>query len=205
MVGGLTGHPEAQGGVAKMGSSAGAFVPGMGSVPGTNVPHVSGNENEAPDRLREVAQEFESLFVKQMLDAMLDTVDRENSLLHGGFAEEIFEDMLFTEYSQMMAQTGTFGLADMIYDQLQEYESPGSISGVDSGAEEGPDASAGLNGSSSDGGRLGGASEGRLPRQPTGFGRIQELLQGGARADGGPPALQTQRAAGAYDLQTPRP
>ncbi len=76
----------------------------------------SGETNE----LRRVAQEFESLFIKQMLDTMRSTVDRSSSLLHGGQAEEIFEDMLFEEYSVLMARTQSFGLADMIYEQLSE-------------------------------------------------------------------------------------
>lgn len=80
-------------------------------------------------KLREVAQEFESLFIKQMLDAMRATLNPDDDLLGGGFAQEVFDDMLYDEYARTMARTGGFGLADMIVDQLAErtvVESPGA-------------------------------------------------------------------------------
>ncbi len=69
------------------------------------------------DRLKEVAQEFEALLVKQMLDAMRATRNKENELVNGGMAEDIFEDMLYTEYSRLMARNGDLGLADLIVRQ----------------------------------------------------------------------------------------
>lgn len=68
-------------------------------------------------QLEEVAQEFESIFLKQMLDSMRSTLQKESRLVDGGMAENIFEDMLYTEYSRLMARTGGFGLADMIVQQ----------------------------------------------------------------------------------------
>lgn len=79
-------------------------------------------QNTSPDQdpLREVAQEFEALFVQQMFDAMRETVDRENSLFHGGEAEETFQDMLYEQYSHITADAGGTGLADMIYEQISD-------------------------------------------------------------------------------------
>lgn len=61
--------------------------------------------------------DFESLFIKQMLDVMRKSVKKEG-LLDGGMSEEIFTDMLYDEYAKSMAQTSQFGLAQMIYDQV---------------------------------------------------------------------------------------
>jgi flagellar protein FlgJ len=61
--------------------------------------------------------DFESLFIKQMLDVMRKTVKKEG-LLGGGMSEEIFTDMLYDEYSKKMAETAQFGLAQTIYDQV---------------------------------------------------------------------------------------
>ncbi len=72
------------------------------------------------DPLREVAKEFEALFIEMMFDSMRETVDREHSLFDGGYAEEVFEDMLYEQYSLIMSDSGGMGLADMIYDQLAE-------------------------------------------------------------------------------------
>ena len=71
-------------------------------------------------RLREVSREFEALFIKQMLDTMRKTVQK-SELNDGGFAEEIYEDMLYDQYAQTMAKTKSFGIAEMLYNQLSAY------------------------------------------------------------------------------------
>lgn len=68
-------------------------------------------------RLYKVSQEFEAIFIKQMLNVMRKSVSK-TGLMDGGMAEEIFEDMLYDEYAQKMAETGSFGIANMIYKQL---------------------------------------------------------------------------------------
>ncbi len=69
--------------------------------------------------LYEVCVDFEAIFIKQMLNVMRKTVHK-NGLLDGGFAEEIFEDMLYDEYSQKMARNAQFGLANILYNQLSK-------------------------------------------------------------------------------------
>ncbi len=61
--------------------------------------------------------EFEAIFLKQMLSAMRKTVSR-TGLLDGGFGRDVFEDMLYDEYSRTMARNAGFGLADTIYTHL---------------------------------------------------------------------------------------
>ncbi|GAB6090339.1 rod-binding protein [Spirochaeta dissipatitropha] len=81
----------------------------------------SGAENASgmeSDKLREVTREFEALFVKQMLDSMYSTLSPEDGLFYGGQSENIFRDMLNMEYAREMSFSGTFGLADSMYDQL---------------------------------------------------------------------------------------
>jgi Rod binding domain-containing protein len=68
-------------------------------------------------KLYKVSQEFEAIFIKQMLNVMRKSVNK-TGLMDGGMAEEIFEDMLYDEYAQNMAKSGSFGIADMIYRQL---------------------------------------------------------------------------------------
>jgi flagellar protein FlgJ len=68
-------------------------------------------------RLYQASQEFEAIFIKQMLKVMRDTVP-EDDILDGGMAEDIFEDMLYDQYALKMAKTAGFGLADQIYLQL---------------------------------------------------------------------------------------
>lgn len=71
--------------------------------------------------LYKVCQDFEAIFIKQMLNVMRKTINK-TGLLDGGFAEEVFEDMLYDEYAKKMAKNGNFGLSDSLYRQLSQYE-----------------------------------------------------------------------------------
>ncbi len=71
------------------------------------------------DRLRTVAEDFEAIFVKQMLESMRGTLNPDNRLVDTGMAGEIYEDMLYDEYAQVMTKSGGFGLADMIVKQYR--------------------------------------------------------------------------------------
>jgi flagellar protein FlgJ len=71
-------------------------------------------------KLMDVCIEMESLFVYQMLKEMRKTLHKENDMLHGGMAQEIFEDMLYNEYALQMSKTANFGLAKTLYDQLSQ-------------------------------------------------------------------------------------
>ncbi len=74
-------------------------------------------ENLEKDRLLDACKDFEALFIKQMLDSMRNTVQK-TGLIDGGMAENIFEDMLFDEYSKIMSKTGSFGIAELMYRDL---------------------------------------------------------------------------------------
>jgi Rod binding domain-containing protein len=68
--------------------------------------------------LYKVCLEFEAIFIKQMLNSMRRTVEK-SGLFEGGLAEDIFEDLLYDEYAKKMAENANFGLAAMIYSQVQ--------------------------------------------------------------------------------------
>ena len=68
-------------------------------------------------KLRNVCQEMESLFVKQLLTTMRKTI-KKSGFLDGGRAEEIFTDMLDDKYAMRMSKSQSFGLAQMLYGQL---------------------------------------------------------------------------------------
>ena len=68
--------------------------------------------------LYKASEDFEALFIKQMLDVMRKTIHKENDLLGGGLGQDVYEDMLYNEYAKKMAATAQFGLAEMIYRQV---------------------------------------------------------------------------------------
>ena len=79
---------------------------------------LTGQETELR-KLREASQDFEAIFIKQMLDAMRKTLPK-GGLIDGGMAEDIFEDMLYEERAKLMAKTGSLGIADMLYNRYKD-------------------------------------------------------------------------------------
>jgi flagellar protein FlgJ len=72
---------------------------------------------DTSSELYKVCLDFEAIFIKQMLNVMRKTVEKEG-LLDGGMSEDIFEDMLYDEYAKKMAETAQFGLAETMYIQI---------------------------------------------------------------------------------------
>ena len=68
-------------------------------------------------KLMETCKEFESMFIKQMLDSMKKTVNK-SGLIKENMGEKIFDDMLYDEYSKKMASSSRFGIAETMYKQL---------------------------------------------------------------------------------------
>lgn len=92
---------------------------GLKSSAANSEPGASGGGSNGDERLREVAEQFEALFLEQMVKSMRETQNPEQDMLHGGMAENYFEDMLYQEYAKLMAKRGSFGIADQIYDQFR--------------------------------------------------------------------------------------
>ena len=83
--------------------------------------HAAGPRQPVIDKnsqLYKACQDFESLFIKQMLDVMRKTIHKEDDLLNGGLSQDVFEGMLYDQYAKKMAETAGFGLAETIYKQV---------------------------------------------------------------------------------------
>lgn len=68
-------------------------------------------------KLWDTCVEAESLFIGKMLKEMKKTVPKDE-WLHGGQAEDIFEDMLYDEYALKMSKNHNFGMAKLLYDEM---------------------------------------------------------------------------------------
>ena len=55
--------------------------------------------------LDKVAEEFSSIFIEKMFSSMKKTLS-DDKMLDGGYAEDVFSDMLYREYSQMAGKQG---------------------------------------------------------------------------------------------------
>jgi flagellar protein FlgJ len=69
------------------------------------------------EKLYNASKEFESFFVEKMFIEMKKNIPK-NELFHGGYAEEIFDDMLLSERVRKVSDQSEFGLAEMMYQQL---------------------------------------------------------------------------------------
>ncbi len=67
--------------------------------------------------LKEACHQFESLFVKYMLQTMRNTVP-ENNLFGGGQAEKIYTGMLDDEVARSVSKQRGIGLAAIMYAQM---------------------------------------------------------------------------------------
>ena len=88
--------------------------------------HVTLPKNEKID---EAAQEFEAVFISQMLTQMWAGVET-NEMFGGGHAEDIYRSLLIDEYGKVIARQGGLGIADHVKAEmlaLQEKTQQGEI------------------------------------------------------------------------------
>ena len=83
-----------------------------------NRPHATRENAPVDKQLMKVCLEMESIFVGRMLKEMRDSVPKEG-FIDGGFAEEVFEDMLYDQYAMKLSETSNLGLAKNLYDELK--------------------------------------------------------------------------------------
>ena len=75
-----------------------------------------GAREKSPDAIKQVAKQFESLFVQMMLKSMRDTLP-ENELF-GSNAEKMYQDMYDKQLSTQISNSRGIGLANVIERQL---------------------------------------------------------------------------------------
>lgn len=91
------------------------------------------NGDKSPESLRAVAQQFESIFVKMMLDSMRDAnaVFAEGNYLDNS-ETDFYQDMMDNQLSVSLSEGKGIGLADVIFEQLSRYNSrPQRVDNID--------------------------------------------------------------------------
>lgn len=93
-------------------------APAAGSVPGRAQSILArAGAAMSPERIRETAEQFEAVFVTEMLRPMLDQVSAEPPF-GGGFGESVWKSMLADEYGKSLVKQGGIGLADAVAQEL---------------------------------------------------------------------------------------
>lgn len=71
------------------------------------------------EKLIESCRQLESVFLNQIIEAMRSTVPK-SDLFGNSFSDDVFQSMLDQEYSKSISESGSLGLADIIYKQLSQ-------------------------------------------------------------------------------------
>jgi peptidoglycan hydrolase FlgJ len=77
-------------------------------------------QKAALERLHTAATQLEGVFLNMLFSAMRDTVPQESIFGKDSNAEQTFQGMLDDERSQQVAQSGSFGIAKVLEEQLKQ-------------------------------------------------------------------------------------
>lgn len=77
----------------------------------------SAHNDKMMEKIDETAQDFEAVFISEMMKPMFEGLSTE-APFGGGKGEEVFRGMLLQEYGKLISQTGAIGLSDNIKAQM---------------------------------------------------------------------------------------
>lgn len=83
--------------------------------------HAAQPNAAASEEMRRVAEEFEAVFLTEMLAPMFEGLDTEG-LGGGGMGEQIFRPMLVERYAESITRAGGVGIADSIMRELMRIQ-----------------------------------------------------------------------------------
>ena len=83
------------------------------------------------EKIEKAAEEFEAVFVTEMLKPMFEGIET-NDMFGGGKGEEIFRGFMLQEYGKKLAGMGTLGIADNIKAEMirMQEEAQGAASAM---------------------------------------------------------------------------
>jgi len=103
-------------------------------IPGTTLTamaqgqaYMARNAAAPVDPMKTAAKEFEAVFLSQVMDEMLKTVNMGS--LGGGFAEDTWRSFLAQAYAEQLADQGTTGIAQSVEQSIGAYRAAMSNQG----------------------------------------------------------------------------
>jgi flagellar protein FlgJ len=82
---------------------------------GRSLPNISGAKNM--NQARKIAQDFEAVFLGQMLQPMFQNIETAEPF-GGGTSEKMWKAMQVEEYGKAIANSGGIGLADAVFREI---------------------------------------------------------------------------------------
>ncbi|MEZ5956546.1 MAG: rod-binding protein [Hyphomonadaceae bacterium] len=101
------------------------------ALPGAPLPmnaaaNATPQQSEEAEALRRAAQEFESVFLSEMLGPMFEGIDTEG-LGGGGMGEQIFRPMLIERYAEAIGRAGGVGIADAVVREFMRMQAAAQV------------------------------------------------------------------------------
>lgn len=87
----------------------------LGAAQAKALPHVPKTQNL--EKLRETAQEFEAVFLSQMMKPMFEGIQADD-MFGGGQAEDMYRSLMMDEYGKSIAKSGGIGIADNVMREM---------------------------------------------------------------------------------------
>lgn len=79
-----------------------------------------------PQAARRAAEDFEAVFLSQMLAPMFATI-KTDALFGGGPAEDIYRSLLVEEYGKAISSAGGVGIADQVQREILALQEASSL------------------------------------------------------------------------------
>ncbi len=102
-----------------IGAASAASSPMMSLNAARVLNSLNGAKTHSEAELKQVAQNFESIFIQMMFKEMRNSVEKSN-LFGNSQATEFFESMKDEEMSKQLAASGGIGLGNMVYQRLKQ-------------------------------------------------------------------------------------
>ncbi|HEY9164309.1 MAG TPA: rod-binding protein [Magnetovibrio sp.] len=87
----------------------------MGAAKAKSLPHIG--KNQSIEKIRKTAEEFEAVYLSQMLRPMFDGIEVE-APFGGGQAEDMYRSLMVDEYGKSIAKSGGIGIADQVVREM---------------------------------------------------------------------------------------
>ena len=104
--------------------------PGLGPRLGAAPAQAIAPGDAGSDKLRQVAQDFESIFIFQMLDIMNSGLATDGPF-GGGQGEKMFRSLMNEEIAKSISASSGFGISDAVYRQLLQLQEMRNDNGPD--------------------------------------------------------------------------
>ncbi len=79
------------------------------------------------EQITEKSQEFESVFLSQMLEHMFSGI-KTNELFGGGQAEDVYRSFMIDEYARLISRSGGIGVGDHVKREMIKMQETGGPS-----------------------------------------------------------------------------